>query len=44
MNSKLNFIDLGGTNIKLVDSDVVQCLYSMTKILNDTKVTNPIFE
>lgn len=44
MNSKLNFIDLGGTNIKLVDSDVVQCLYSMTKVLSDTKLTKPTFE
>lgn len=45
MNSKANFIDLGGNNIRMVDADAVQSLYSLTKVLTTgKKITNPIFE
>lgn len=43
MRSKADYIDLGGTNIRLVDSDTVQALYSLTKVLSTTKLINPEF-
>lgn len=43
--SKKNFIEAGASNIRMVDSDTVQSLYSFTKILNDDikKITDPKF-
>lgn len=43
IDSKLNYIDLGGTNIRITSIDIVQVLYNMTLILSDTKITEPIF-
>lgn len=43
MNSKANYINVGGTNIRTVGADSLQSLYSLTKILKDTKLVNPIF-
>lgn len=44
MNSKANFINLGCSNIKLVDSDVSQSLFSLTRVLIDSKpLTQPSF-
>jgi len=44
-NSKKNFIGFGAKNMRVVDGDVVQSLYNLTKILNDDKkkITNPVF-
>lgn len=39
MNSKQNFIDFGCTPLKDTGSDVIQSLYALTKILNDSKLT-----
>lgn len=43
MNSKANFITLGANNVKSSSGDAVMAVYSLTKVLNDTKLTNPIF-
>lgn len=44
MNSKANFVNLGCSNIKLVDSDVSQSLFSLTRVLIDSKpLTQPSF-
>ena len=42
-NSKANFITLGVENIKKSSGDAIMSTYSLTKVLNDTKLTNPIF-
>ena len=44
-NSKKNFIGFGGTNMRIVNADVVQALYSLTKILpaDEKKLTDPVF-
>ena len=45
MNSKLNYIDLGASNIKSSSGDSIQAIYSLTKILPDdaNKIINPEF-
>lgn len=44
MNSKANFIDLGGNNIRIVEADVVNALYAFTKHLDTAKqTTKPTF-
>lgn len=44
MNSKVNFINLGCTNNKLVDSDTSQSLFSLTRVLSTGKsLTQPVF-
>lgn len=43
MNSKLNYIDLGATNIKKSSGDSIMAIYSLTKILPDTKLVDPVF-
>lgn len=44
-NSKSNFIDLGGKNIKISTNEAVQSLYCLTKVLSTdlNKLTNPEF-
>lgn len=44
-NSKMNFIDLGGSNIRNSGADVIQSLYALTKILNSDKdkLVDPVF-
>jgi len=46
-NSKANFIDLGASNIRSFahNSDIIQSLYSFTKILDDdiSKLSKPLF-
>lgn len=43
MNSKSNFITLGAENIKSSSGDAIMSIYSLTKILPETKLTNPVF-
>lgn len=45
MQSKLNYIDLGGVNIKLVTGDSLQSIYNLTKILpdNEKQLIDPVF-
>jgi DNA-directed RNA polymerase beta' subunit len=44
-NSKKNFINFGGSNLRTVAADVVQSLYNLTKVLNEDKkkLSSPIF-
>jgi hypothetical protein len=41
-NSKQNFMDFGCNPLRSSTADVVQSIYSLTKILSDTKVTENI--
>lgn len=43
IKSKANFITLGAENIKSSSGDAIMAAYSMTKILDDTKLVDPIF-
>ena len=45
MNSKQNFLDLGGMNIRVSSHEAVQSLYSMTKVLPETekRLTYPTY-
>lgn len=45
MNSKQNFLDLGGINMRVSSNEAIQSLYSMTKILPETrpKLTYPTY-
>ena len=45
VNKKENFIDLDGTSIRSSSADVIQSLYSLTKILDSdkSKLTQPTF-
>lgn len=45
MNSKQNFLDLGGINIRISSNEAVQSLYSMTKVLPETekRLTYPTY-
>lgn len=43
MNSKANYINLGGSNVKIVKADTVQAFYALTKVLAGTKLTKPEF-
>ena len=43
MHSKANFIDIGGNTIRSSSKDAIQSLYNLTRILPDTKLTNPTF-
>ena len=43
MNSKLNYIDLGGNNIKKSSGDSIMAIYSLTKVLPDEKLVDPTF-
>ena len=43
MNSKANFINLGAENIKSSSGDAIMAAYSLTKVLNDTKLIDPQF-
>lgn len=45
LNSKANFINASGLNIKVSTNEAIQSLYSMTKILpqDQKKITDPIF-
>lgn len=45
MNSKQNFLDLGGMNIRVSSHEAVQSLYSMTKVLPETekRLTYPMY-
>lgn len=42
LNSKQNFIDFGCNPLRSSTADVIQSIYSLTKILSDTKVTENI--
>ena len=43
MHSKANFIDVGGNTIRYSSGDAIQSLYNLTRILPDTKLTEPTF-
>ncbi|MCK9198434.1 MAG: hypothetical protein M0P49_02410 [Bacilli bacterium] len=43
MNSKAHYISLNGINMRTSNNEAIQSLYSLTKILPDTKITSPIF-
>ena len=43
INKKSNFITLGADNIKSSSGDAVMAVYSLTKVLPETKLTNPVF-
>ena len=43
MYSKANFIDIGGNTIRSSSKDAIQSLYNLTRILPDTKLTDPTF-
>lgn len=43
INKKSNFITLGAENIKSSDGDAIMAVYSLTKILPGTKLTDPVF-
>lgn len=43
VNSKMHFITLGAENIKMSSGDAIMATYSLTKVLNDTTLTNPTF-
>lgn len=43
LHSKAFFIDAGGTNIRMPDGEAIQSLYSLTKVIEGTKLTNPTF-
>lgn len=45
MNSKINFVDMSCTNIRVSANESIQALYNLTKVLQQDKdrLTNPIF-
>ena len=45
-DSKMNFIDLGSSNIRSSSGDVIQAIYSFTKVLeaDKNKLTQPTFK
>ena len=43
IDSKANYIDFGGINIRQSSNEAVQSIYSLTKVLPETKLTNPTF-
>lgn len=43
VKSNRNFIDLGGKNIRKSTADVIQSIYSLTKVLPDSKLEDPVF-
>jgi len=43
MNSKAHYISLNGINMRTSSNEAIQSLYSLTKILPNTKITTPIF-
>lgn len=43
MNSKISYINFGGENVKVGTNETVQALYSLTLVLPDTKLTDPVF-
>ena len=43
MNSKLNFIDFGAENLRKSSGDAIMAIYSLTKVLPETTLTNPEF-
>lgn len=42
INSKRQFIDLGGTNMRIVSKEGAQCLYNLTLILPESQVTKDV--
>lgn len=43
MNSKANYIDVGGKNVRTSGKEAVQAIYNLTKVLDGTKLTDPVF-
>ena len=43
LNSKKQFIGLAGKNVRASSNEALQCLYSLTILLPDSKHEKPIF-
>lgn len=43
LNSKKQFIDLAGKNVRVGSAEAIQCLYSLTLTLPDSKHEMPQF-
>ena len=43
LNSKKHYIGLDGKNIRVGSNEAIQCLYSLTLILPDSKHEKPVF-
>ena len=43
MDSKAHYISLNGINMRTSSNEAIQSLYNLTKVLPDTKTTNPVF-
>lgn len=43
LKSKKLLVNIGGSNIKISGNEAIQSLYSLTKVLPGTKLTDPVF-
>lgn len=43
LNSKKHYIGLDGKNIRVGSNEAIQCLYSLTLLLPDSKHEKPVF-
>lgn len=43
LTSKKHFIGLDGKNIRVSTNEAIQCLYSLTLLLPDSKHEKPVF-
>lgn len=43
LNSKKHYIGLAGKNVRTGSNEAIQCLYSLTLILKDSKHEDPVF-
>ena len=43
MDSKSNFIDVGGNNIRFSSGDAIQSIYNLTRILPGVELSDPTF-
>ena len=41
--SKYHYISVSGDNIRTTSNESVQAIYSMTKVIDKTKITEPVF-
>lgn len=43
LNSKKHYIDLSGKNVRVGTNEAVQCLYSLTLLVSNSKHEKPVF-
>lgn len=43
MNSNAYYIDISGTCIRTTTNEAIQAIYSLTKVVDKSKLTNPVF-